>query len=127
MRKRVHSRAGLFLIELMISVLFFAITTSIFLQVFVKSENLRKESKELFEAQMNVASVAERIRGNVLEVPDGQTGETIFYDRKWERCEEKEKVYEIKLISHTEEEIKNVRITASSKEKLIYELNLQLY
>lgn len=127
MKKRVHSRAGLFLIELMISVLFFAITVSIFLQVFVKSENIRMESKELFEAQMNVASTAELIRGKVLEVPDGEVGRTIFYNQEWKPCEEKERVYEIKLISHTKDQIKNIAITASSREKMIYELQLQLY
>lgn len=127
MKRRVHSRAGLFLIELMISVLFFAITASIFLQVFVKSENLRKESKELFQAQMNASSLAERVREDDLQVPDGEVGKTIFYNKKWEPCDKDEKIYEIKLTSRTENEIKDVVITASSKEKKIYELYLKLY
>ena len=63
MRVRKHSRSGLFLIELMIAIAFFALTTAVFVQAFVKSHEVSRQAEELFQAQKLSSSVAEILGG----------------------------------------------------------------
>lgn len=63
MRIRRHSRSGLFLIELMIAIAFFAMTTAVFLQAFAKSNAISREAENLFQAQKLCSSVAEILGG----------------------------------------------------------------
>lgn len=63
MRVRKHSRAGLFLIELMIAITFFAVTAAVFLQAFAKANSISRQAEELFQAQKLTASVAEILEG----------------------------------------------------------------
>ena len=63
MRIRKHSRSGLFLIELMIAIAFFAMTTAVFLQAFAKSNAISREAENLFQAQKLCSSVAEILGG----------------------------------------------------------------
>lgn len=63
MRIRKHSRSGLFLIELMIAIALFAMTTAVFLQAFAKSNAISREAENLFQAQKLCSSVAEILGG----------------------------------------------------------------
>ena len=58
MRERRHTKSGLFLIELMISLLFFVITVAVFLQVFARSRAVSKDAENLYQAQKLAASAA---------------------------------------------------------------------
>ena len=63
MKKRQHSKAGLFLIELMIVIAFFSVTAAVFLQAFARSHTISQEAEELFHAQSMASSVAEVLGG----------------------------------------------------------------
>ncbi len=63
MRTRKHSRAGLFLIELMIAIAFFAVTAAVFLQAFARADSISRQAEDLFQAQKQVSSVAEILEG----------------------------------------------------------------
>lgn len=63
MKKRQHSKAGLFLIELMIAIAFFSVTAAVFLQAFASSHTISQEAEELFHAQSMASSVAEVLGG----------------------------------------------------------------
>ena len=63
MRIRKQYRSGLFLIELMIAIAFFAMTTAVFLQAFAKSNAISREAENLFQAQKLCSSVAEILGG----------------------------------------------------------------
>ena len=63
MRTRKHSRAGLFLIELIIAIAFFAVTAAVFLQAFARADSISRQAEDLFQAQKQVSSVAEILEG----------------------------------------------------------------
>ena len=63
MRTRKHSRAGLFLIELMIAIAFFAVTAAVFLQAFARADSISRQAEDLFQAQKQVSSVTEILEG----------------------------------------------------------------
>lgn len=118
MRKRNHSKAGLFLIELMISVLFFSVTAAFFMKVFVKSNEMRKESKIVFEAQLRVSSAAEMLK-------EGKEPEQIYYGADWRPCEKKDAQY----ILMVEEKKRDNLITytikmCSPKKDVIYQVKM---
>lgn len=63
MRRRQHSKAGLFLIEFMIAIAVFSVTAAVFLQAFARSHVISTEAEELFYAQSMASSVAEVLGG----------------------------------------------------------------
>ena len=65
MRRIRHSKSGLFLIELMICILFFAFTAGICIQFFVKSHNMSQDAKNLYQAQQEAASMAEVLEKDI--------------------------------------------------------------
>lgn len=119
MKRRVHSKSGLFLIELMISILFFSITAAVFVQVFVKSDQIRKESESLFEAQVKVSNIAEIIKCDEKKL---QTSE-FYYDQDWNECQKEEAMYRIIVRWQDKEELRSYTLRALDKnEKEIYQL-----
>ena len=150
MRRRQHSRAGLFLIELMIAIAFFAVTAAVFLQAFARSHSISRQAEELFRAQSMASSVAEIL----YDAADGQeaflsalsayfpaarqmeTGEgvCVYFDAEWEACAADEGAY-VAAVSWQEEPVSGlwrVEITVDEAEKpadgqYIYRLALKLY
>lgn len=59
MKKRYKSKTSLFLIELIIVILFFSITSAICIQIFVKSHTLSKKSINANQAQLWTQNVTE--------------------------------------------------------------------
>lgn len=137
MRARRHSKSGLFLIELMISVCFFSLTAAIFLRAFVQSHQVSKEAESLFKAQNLVSSVAE-----ILEDSEDFTGDLkkyfpqlspvdegalLYYDKNWQPVT-KNGVYCFSARWSREGEMWNVVLKVSDKKKKeIYGLTLRLY
>lgn len=151
MRRVRHSKSGLFLIELMICILFFAFTAGICIRFFVKSHDMSTEARNLYQAQQEAASMAE-----VLE-SDADSTEDIFiyYDKDWNQCDKKDKIYWLEVTelpstatgptktgqtktgqneeSQTEAEknLKKLKIAvysgSESQKKEIYHLNLSIY
>ena len=74
MRRKIRSGAGLFLTELMIAILFFVLTVTVILQVFVKSYHMSREAEDLFQAQKLAAGAAD-----ILEMSDDFTGDMQKY------------------------------------------------
>ena len=130
MRRIRHSQSGLFLIELMICILFFAFTAGICIQFFVKSHNMSQDAKNLYQAQQEAASMAEVLEKDIDFLDDIY----IYYDKNWKQCDEKEKVYWMEVTempSKSEKNLKKVKITVYSGKKSqkeeIYHLNLSIY
>lgn len=97
MKKKVTSKSGLFLLEMMISILFFSIAAVICMQVFVKAHLLSREARDLnkavscaatgAEALMHISSQEELLGylpGCIL-AEDGYY--VVYYDREWKTCE----------------------------------------
>ena len=58
-----RSKSGLFLMELIIAICFFAVASAIFVQLFAHAFTLSQRSKGIQMAVMNAQSVAEGFRG----------------------------------------------------------------
>lgn len=83
-----HSRSGLFLIELMISIAFFALTMAVFLQAFVKSRQISQQAEELFQAQKLASSIAEIVGGAGNAQKSGSDGLDVSLQENKERAGE---------------------------------------
>lgn len=137
MRRIRHSRSGLFLMELMISILFFAFTAGICIRFFVKSHDMSQAAKNLYQAQQEAASMAELLEKDSNDYADDIY---IYYDKNWNQCEEKDKVYwmevtgiqsqkgEDRLKKNCLREIKlAVYCEKKQHKKEIYHLKLHIY
>ena len=124
MRRIRHSRSGLFLMELMISILFFAFTAGICIRFFVKSHDMSQAAKNLYQAQQEAASMAELLEKDSNDYADDIY---IYYDKNWNQCEEKEKG-EDRLEKNCLREIKlAVYCEKKQHKKEIYHLKLHIY
>ncbi len=145
MRERRHTKSGLFLIELMISLLFFVITAAVFLQVFARSRAVSKDAENLYQAQKLAASAAEILEGSTAFTKDlekyfsesfaDNAGEKncrkAGYDARWEPVEKEEweKAEFFLTVSWEEQDsMMEILITVIRKpEEEIYRLPLQIY
>lgn len=132
MRRVRHSRSGLFLIELMICILFFAFTAGICIRFFVKSHDMSQDAENLYQAQQEAASMAEVLEEDS-NLPDDIF---IYYDKEWKQCDKENKVYWMEvtgdqLQSEEKNGLKKIKIAVYSdqenQKKEIYHLNLSLY
>ncbi len=145
MRERRHTKSGLFLIELMISILFFAATAAVFLQVFVRSRAVSKDAENLYQAQKLSASVAEILEGSTdftkdlqdyfpgafIEKETGNRYVKIGYNAQWEESSKEDwERAEYRLLVFWEEQDHMAKIMIRVTEKTgeeIYRLPLQIY
>jgi Tfp pilus assembly protein PilE len=85
MKNKSKRHSSLFLIELMIALVFFALAAGICIQFFVHSHLLSQEASNLNNAVTISQSLAEEFRAT-----NGQIGQTTtYYDNNWETtCQE---------------------------------------
>lgn len=154
MRRQQHSKSGLFLIELTITIAFFAVTTAIFLQVFVKSHTISQQADQLFHAQEMASCVAEIMGGTSSDASDGfvqelkkhysrlqetSDGVHIYFDKDWNNCDAVSGQFVTSVFWQKQDEMWNIEITIeeekksviaadhSSNDDPIYALTIQLY
>lgn len=95
--KYQRSRSTLFLMELIIAICFFAITSAVCAQVFAKAHLVSQKTTDLNHAIAQAQSMAEAFRacdGDITETaslfPGGLLEEnrqlTIYYDENWQQC-----------------------------------------
>ncbi|NLD20547.1 MAG: hypothetical protein GX663_09970 [Clostridiales bacterium] len=128
-RNRARS-SSLFLLELIISILFFSIASAICVQLFVKSHTLNTHAQELDFAVNECCSIAEIITSedsreqiqdtmNVL-YPDG-----LYFDKDYNPCSEKSAYYVITVDMTADGSLLQGSIAASHKDKTIYSLEIK--
>lgn len=148
MRRRQHSKSGLFLIELMIAIVFFAVTTAVFLQVFVKSHAISQQADQLFHAQETASCVAEILGGATSDretfiqelktcypyLQEAADGVYIYYDENWENTDVHSGAYMIAVSWINQDRMWNIEIRVVEMERPtqpedapIYTLALRLY
>ena len=105
-----RSKSTLFLMEQLIAILVFALCAAACVQTFVTSYLMVVESKDRNNALIIAESYAESykaFRGNLEEmstvlgrtVPSNDRELIVYYDEKWQPCEEEEAVYTLSLIN----------------------------
>lgn len=106
-RKSFGSRSSLFLIELILSLLVFALVSTVCIRFFGASWKNRTAAREwnhIQELTVNASEILEagdgRIEDFCLLFPDGvikDSGMDIFYDSRWASCDEEHAVYTLQL------------------------------
>lgn len=141
-RSRAQS-SSLFLMELILAILFFSITSAVCVQFFVKSHLLSQESKVLSQAVNECSNIAEAYDtsesiGDALSLlknryPDisaepaasGQdtAAAVIYYDDTFSPCGEDNAVYALKADFTQDDSMMTAHIEMTDDDSVIYELN----
>lgn len=114
--KQKSSRSALFLMELIFSILFFALASAVCVQLFVKAHLLSVSTQELNHALTSAQSAAASLQAKqgdaaaALGVLGGE-GDTLYYNANWQPCAEAEAAYTLQLLPAAEDETTNIVVT----------------
>lgn len=105
---RAKSRTTLFLMEMIMAVFFFAVTSAICAQVFAKAHSVSIHTTELNEAIVHAESMAEIFRSGegTTDVPS-----ELFYDAHWKDCSKEASAYKLILRQEDEANLRKARIS----------------
>lgn len=135
-RSRAKS-SSLFLMELILAILFFSITSAVCVQFFVKSHLLSKESKALSQAVTECSNIAEiaSVSDSAKEAistlrdryPDIQAGSDslvmLYYDDTFSPCEKEDAAYSLAASFSEEDSMLNASMKVTDPDdSVIYEL-----
>jgi hypothetical protein len=130
------SKTRLFLIEMIIIILFFALAAAVCANVFVKAHLLSAQSADLSMAVIKAQTAAECVKeteGNLpklcLLLNGQQTGQkvTVFYDKDWETAEDEQAVYTLEADVQTKDGLLTASITMRKGDEEIYSVNTGRY
>ena len=93
MKRTPARRSSLFLLECIISILFFIIAATVCIQLFAKSYTLSRDSENLTMAVQLTTSYVEEFRGG----KDFPEKLQIYYDESWIICEESESAHTLTI------------------------------
>lgn len=137
MNQQKNTRSSLFLIELMIAILFFALGSTVCIQVFVKAYTVDQDAKKLSFASLQASSAA-----SALKYTDGtpasmkeyfpliteENGElVVYYDKNFHSCEKKDSLFSlhINVKQKNQTVFAGIRMEEKSRTKPVYELELR--
>ena len=134
----MRSKSGLFLIELIIATLFFALSSTVCIQMFVKghtiAESNAKINRSIIEAQ-SLADLYQSTQADLDEMLDYYTkGEcngnsfTVYYDASWQQTTQDKAAYKA-VLNSSEGDISTGAITLIdiNSEEVLYMLNASVY
>jgi len=140
MKKYQAHKSSLFLMELIIAIVFFALASSVCLQLFVKSHLLSARTKELNTAVNLCTSAAEFIRqcegsGEILQelMPQLTVSQEdsllAYYDEKFQVYSQENADYLLKILLDTGETMVSaqVSLTAEDSKEIIHELPVKVH
>lgn len=140
MNRYRKSKTSLFLMELVITILFFSFCAAICMQLFVKTHVYGEKTKELNHAVCAAQGFAEVMRGTdgsleqiLLYYPeaisDGDSFFEVFYDKDFNICSYSEAVYVGDVMLSPNGAIQNmdIKIVKLSGMEEIYTLNVTKY
>ncbi len=140
MNNQTKSRTSLFLMELIITILFFSIASAVCVQFFVKAHTIGEKTKELNSAVAAAQGFAEVMRGtdgsidSILSVyPDAIQGSDtffeVFYDENFLPCEPEDAEYvsDVTLLPNGAIQNMEIQIVKLSTYEQIYSLSATKY
>lgn len=129
MNKSTHSRSSLFLMEIIVAILFFALVSAVCLRIFTKSHQLGSDTQNLNMAVSQAASVAELLKSDPdllsSQYPDAVidgTGVYIYYDEGWELCAKDAGTYCLSVVQTSAAEDSVGADSAGAKSLVTYEI-----
>lgn len=132
MKRSLPKRSNLFLMEMILAILFFALAGAVCIQLFVKarvlSENTSARNQSLVLAK-SAASAFEAGDGNLAtlkeDYPYSRIEDStlkIFYDGNWKPCEKKDQIYEMQITIENQNgnlTTASIAVTDSKNEELL--------
>lgn len=135
MEKQPVRRSSLFLLELMISILFFSLASALCMLLFAKANSLERRSADLNHAVNACTSVAEILKteddvlSSLSEIyPDSSMDKNIFfvyYDKDWIPCTSENAEFILQLMLSKSGNLLSGDIQISKKEAIIYSLTVK--
>lgn len=137
MKNYRHSKSSLFLLEIMLNILFFAVLVTICLQLFFKAHNLSTDTSALHQAVTTCTSIAEVYQSN----PDGEAmilniypdaiilNNTIiiYFDHAFVSCAEFESTYRAILSNNAAKQALDISFFRQEETNAIYQLSVSSY
>lgn len=112
------SRSALFLMELIFSILFFALASAVCVQLFVKAHLLSVNTEELNHALTSAQSAASCLQAKqgdpaaTLSLLGAQgNADALYYDANWQPCAAADAVYTLQLLPAGQDETTNIVVT----------------
>lgn len=140
MKKRASSKASLFLLEMMISILFFSIAAAVCVQVFAKAHLLSRDAADLNMAVSCASTAAEVLSqaeasGDLMEAfPGSREIEKnlyrVYYNEDWSLCEQEQAYVQMEIAVTEEEQMRQGNIVVSRTDAEgdpIYQLEVSKY
>ncbi|MEF9946162.1 MAG: hypothetical protein RR869_01205 [Lachnospiraceae bacterium] len=134
MKKTMAKRSSLFLLELIVAILFFALSSAVCVQLFTKSHLQAVSSANLNMALSKAQSVAEGFRStdgsmNALQslFPQSETAEdtlSINYDSSGDYCKSDLATLQLKVVlsSHRQEQTASISVVSLNPTREIYQI-----
>lgn len=109
LKRTPAKRSSLFLLELIIAILFFSLTSAVCVQFFVRAHLISRQTRELNQALEKVSGCTEiflagddftDVFGDAVSCsqnPDGSADYTLYYDDSWQLCTEADAAYELQI------------------------------
>lgn len=136
MKKYRHSKSSLFLLEIMLNLLFFAVLVTICLQLFYKAHNLSKDTTVLHRAVTACTSIAEVYQSNLGKedmlltiFPEAlflSDAILIYFDSDFTPCSEFESTYRA-ILSNRPDDTLVIKFLRKESSDSIYELSVSSY
>lgn len=120
---RTHDKSSLFLMEMIVAILFFALSAAICVQLFVRSQQLNEDSTNLIAATNLSRNIAETYKNDSLKdhYPYDDKG-NLYYDASWQKVS-KPAHYTIHLHFQTN----SLTITVKDAKTTLYTLTVSHY
>lgn len=134
-----NSKASLYLMELMISILFFAISSSVCVQLFVKAHLLDQETDIRTRAVLVVSNTAEYFLssgGNkektlsyYTDYSEKDNQVTLYYDNSFKPCTSEIAAYEENILFHSDKSYSyaDIEFCEAGNNNSFYGLNIKKY
>ncbi|MFY9199026.1 MAG: hypothetical protein WBK75_07575 [Acutalibacteraceae bacterium] len=136
MNKHSRSKSGLFLMEMIIVILFFSISSAICMKIFSTSKIKSDHSRDISNASVKAQSCAETYKAysadleKVASTLDGGFDKNrlvVYYDENWQEVEKKDEAsYTLTLKNEDDKYISTAKICVEKKDgKSLFEIKVK--
>lgn len=137
MNKHSRSKSGLFLMEMIIVILFFSLSSAICMKIFSTSKIKSDHSRDISNASVKAQSCAEAYKAysadlqKVASTLDGtplKEKMVVYYDFNWQEVESKDDASYILTLKNSDDKYKSTgKIAVEKKDgKILFELNVKV-
>lgn len=124
--KNVHKQSSIFILELIISITFFVLSTLVCVQIFVKSHEISNQTKDVTIAMNYCTGILEEFE-NDPTLYQNKKEYLKYYNQDWKKCSKKKAIYTLSIYCTEENSLKTIQVKAYQQKKKIYSLNDEVY